>query len=444
MAEGLAASFARFATELRFEELPAAARAAAADVLADTVAAMVGGAAEAQPTALRAELVGGEGGEGDAVVLAAGLPRVEPGTAAFLNATAGTTLEVDEWHPPSGHPAVHALPVALALGEAHRAAGPRLLTALIASYELAAQVEERVELRPGHHPHGAIGAVAAALGGGLVAGLTPVQIAQAVGIAASMMPVTSYAACYQGATVRNAYAGEGARLAVTAVRLARAGYSADPLALEAAIERAASSADLAAVRPPEAGEQPQILRNQFKLDAVCGLSLAPLDALRAALAHGLADPAAVRAVRLTVTPRTTSMDSPRPANDLAAKFSLPYQAAVLMLHGRVDEEAFMPRLLADPEVAALADRVELRGDEALRDGEAAAVVELSGGGLQEGRCERPRGRFDNPASPSALHEKWARLLARGGVVDPQRALASFRAAGEVREIGELWNAVETA
>ncbi len=62
---------------------------------------------------------------GAAQILVPGLPGADPTAAAFVNATAGTFLELDEEYRPTGHPAMHVVPAALAAAQAYV---PRVLS----------------------------------------------------------------------------------------------------------------------------------------------------------------------------------------------------------------------------------------------------------------------------------------------------------------------------
>src|SRR5262245_33599849 len=126
-----------FVVKLKFDDLPASTVAQAKYVIADTVAAIAGGAAEPEVTALTAKRIRDSGpGWGIGTGIAS-----TPQRAALLNGIAGTWLEMDEGHRfARGHPAVHVLPAALAYAELHRMSGPDLLLATILGYDIAARV----------------------------------------------------------------------------------------------------------------------------------------------------------------------------------------------------------------------------------------------------------------------------------------------------------------
>jgi len=81
-------------------------------ILADSIGAIVGGAAEPEVGALRARMA--QGSVGAAALIGTHLTTA-PGVAALLNGTAGTTLAMDEGNQfCKGHPAMHVIPAALA------------------------------------------------------------------------------------------------------------------------------------------------------------------------------------------------------------------------------------------------------------------------------------------------------------------------------------------
>src|SRR5262245_55385754 len=83
-----------FAARLRFADLPAEVAQRTRLALLDSIGAIAAGAQEAEMQALAARMIGREGA-GDAPVIGLAL-SARPGTAAFLNGTSGTMLELDE------------------------------------------------------------------------------------------------------------------------------------------------------------------------------------------------------------------------------------------------------------------------------------------------------------------------------------------------------------
>ena len=126
-------------------------------ILADCIGAIVGGAAEPDVTALASR----QAGNGTALLIGTSQKR-PPGTAALLNGTAGTTLEMDEGNQfCKGHPGMHTVPAALAAASQLQISGADLLAAIAIGYDVGARVGISTQLRPSMHPHGTWGAICA-------------------------------------------------------------------------------------------------------------------------------------------------------------------------------------------------------------------------------------------------------------------------------------------
>jgi 2-methylcitrate dehydratase PrpD len=111
---------------------------------------------------------------------------------------------MDEGHAfARGHAAIHCVPPALALAEAHGVSGREALIALVLGYEVAARAGVATKLRRGVHPFGAWGVLGAAAVGARFAGLEASGVAGVLEVAASYAITPSFESAYQGANVRN-------------------------------------------------------------------------------------------------------------------------------------------------------------------------------------------------------------------------------------------------
>jgi 2-methylcitrate dehydratase PrpD len=149
-----------FAARLRFADLPAEVAQRSRLALLDCIGAISAGSQEPEVQSLATRMTAREG-TGDAPVIGSPL-GARPGTAAFLNGTAGTSLELDEGNQYArGHPAIHVVPALLA---APRGDGAALLTALAVGYEFGSRVGIASKLNVAMHPHGTWGTLGAAMG----------------------------------------------------------------------------------------------------------------------------------------------------------------------------------------------------------------------------------------------------------------------------------------
>ena len=194
-------------------------------------------------------------GAGEARVLTPERPAASPSFAALVNGCACTALELDEGIRPTGHPAAHVVPAALAAGQALHASGEQLLAAIVSGYEVAARLFEAWRLHEALHPHGHLGAVGGAVAVARLRGAPPGPPAL---IAASLPLMTTWDACFEGATVRHAYTGVAAAMGILANQLAVAGLTGAQGAQASAFGRLAGA--LRSVEPLTEPVEPDTLR----------------------------------------------------------------------------------------------------------------------------------------------------------------------------------------
>jgi 2-methylcitrate dehydratase PrpD len=161
------------------------------------------------------------------------------------------------------------------------------------------------------------------------------------------------------------------------------------------------------------GERWEVSRGYFKNHAACRYTHGALDALDAVAARASIDPDAVRSVLVETYPAAARLTEPRPANDLQAKFSIPFAVATRLLTGTSAKASFADDALTD-EAYALADRVSVTAaaDLAARVPEARSTrvtVELADGRELVEEVRYPRGDERNPFSTDELRAKFRSL-----------------------------------
>lgn len=394
------------AADLRLEAVPDECRSHAARVIADTVGVSLGGGQRPEIKSF----VRGNGTlfaalDGAASeLLVPGVPKTDPATAAFVNATAGTFLELDEGYRPTGHPAIHVVPAALAAAQTLHATGREFLFSVLIGYEVTARLFEAYQLTYPVHPHGHFGAVGAAVAVAKLLGVNPGEPAR---IAATLPLISVWQPCFEGATVRNAYAGAAAATGVNANRMAEAGFTGSEQAQEVAFgELAGRMIKSEALTEPVDPEHLRISRNYLKLHSACALTHSALDAILA-----LGPPSAEKVQAVEVETVSNNMKVARQArpNDLSTRFSLPYAVAAAIVHGDTAPKAFAP----DDRVAELAERVHVSTAEDLEemwpDAAPARVTVYLRDKYLSHCTENPHGHHADPALPWELREKF-RLL----------------------------------
>lgn len=443
MPAGYLDRLARLATLTRFDQLGDATVAAAKQVVLDTLGAILAGSRLTENTRL-AQLAAARSGPRTATLIGhAG--RAEPMLAALANGTAGVALEVDEgnrWG--GGHPAIHVLPAALAVGEERGVGGRGLLESLVAGYEITSRLGGATWPRPNVHSHGTWGTVGAAVAVARLLERDEPAMRQVINLAASMSPANSWTPCFEGATIRNLYPGRAALQGILATHLLDCGYTAPRDApadvygtiLGERFEPARAVEDLGEHDRPRTY---RIERNYVKLHACCLYNHPALDAVQTLLRRERLEPEAITGIAVTSVPFVARMAAADPPNMLAAKFSVPYAVAAAVVTGDSGVPAFAEAARANPRVRALARRVEVRGDPAMSmrgPGPTAHVaVTLQDGRVLTATTTLVHGDAEHPVGRDELVAKFRALATPA--VGPTRAEQVVEAVAGLEELKDV-------
>jgi 2-methylcitrate dehydratase PrpD len=143
------------------------------------------------------------------------------------------------------------------------------------------------------------------------------------------------------------------------------------------------------------------------------------------------------------------MADPEPDNMLAAKFSIPYAVAAMLVRGNANVTAFYPDQVANPQIRELAGVVEVAADSEMSlrryDYPSARVaVSLKDGRRLEQSVTAQRGDYRNPVTRDELLAKF-RFLATETLGESRTsqvidAVGSLEKLGNVRELTGLLRA----
>jgi 2-methylcitrate dehydratase PrpD len=357
-----------FAAGLRSTGLPSDVAGRTRLVLLDSIGVIAAGMQEPEMRALVGRLASrNEYAAGLAPVI--GTDRKFPAAlAAFVNGTAGTMLELDEGNQfARGHPGIHVVPAALAATAGTNATFSALLTAIALGYEVGARVGIASKLRVTMHPHGTWGTIGAALAAAWLGGTDAATLAETISVASSLGLATSRRTMLEGGTVRNSYAGFSNQLGLMAWDLTASGFVGEADGVGTVYGTVIAEQ----FRPEEMlaglGTRWEIARNYFKRHAACRYTHGALDALAEIIgrAGGRIDPASIASIEIDTYVWAAQLDSAEPRNMLAAKFSLPFAVATMLVNGAANVPAFREPALRDEITRALARRVTVREDPAL-------------------------------------------------------------------------------
>ena len=404
-------TIAAFVASTNYEDLPEEVRRHAKYVWLDTAGVIMAGSLEPQPSALAQRLAHDRG---SATVLRPSFPRCDAHNAALLNGTAGTFLELDEGHRPSGHPAIYIVPSVLAVAEATGATGKQLIVALVLAYEVGSRLSWATRLIRGIHIHGSLGVVGAAVGAARLLGYDAPRIREAINIASCLNGAAPSLAAFEGALVRNVYAGFSGHTGVLIADLLESGFTGLFDGPSETYTKLLAHSFNPECLVDRLGDEYEISTNYFKTHATCRHVHAPLDALDRALGGRTVRPEEVERVRVLGNSQTVACGRTNPDNPLAAKFSVPFAIATSIVRNDTWMEAFQQEAVDHPATRSLVQRVALEEDQAFsqrwpHDNPARVEVVLTTGETLVGQVDRPRGDQPSPISYEEVEDKFSRL-----------------------------------
>ena len=408
---------AAFTVALRHDDVPAGVRERAVLHILDAVGCAYAASAM------------GEGGEARTVVEAlGGTPessligaRVRaPATgAALANGTLMHALDFDDTHPASiCHITTVVAPAALAVAEAIGAGGRELVTAYVAGCETVARIGAAANgefHRRGFHATGVCGVFGATVAAARLLSLDAAATTRALGIAGSFAPgLLEFLG--DGSSTKRLHAGGAARAGVEAALLAAAGATGPAGVLDGRYGLYAThlgDPHVAAIAEQldDLGTRWETAAMAIKPYPCCHFMHGALEAL-ASLDVAAADVVSIdvrvadAGVGLILEP---AADKPRPRTPYDAKFSLPFTAGALLVHGRVGVATFTSAGIDDEAAVAVARRLRYEPvplAEMANGFGGSVTVRTADGRTLAAAVEHPRGSVNAPMATGEVRAKF--------------------------------------
>ena len=410
----LTAGTSEFIATAQLADVPAVVRHLAKRSILDGLGLAIAGSRSEPARIAQAEIESYRAASEDASVLGAGF-AAPPRFAAFLNGLAihaddydDTQLAVahDRVYGLLTHPTAPVLPAVLAIGERDDASGSDALLAYLIGVEVETKVAEAISPRhynEGFHSTATCGAIGAGAASARMLALPAREVATALGIAASQAGGLRE---NFGTMTKPFHAGRAAESGVLAASLAKAGFTATANILEAGrgFFRAAGGGF-------DPGMIDGVLGDPWTFEAP-GISIKPhpsgslthpaMGALLDLLNQHDIRASDVRSVRVgTNRHMPNALIHHRPKDSLAAKFSMEFCMAILVLERRAGLAQFTDDVVNRPDVQAMIERVEFVADPAADEGgfrEMTSIIDIE---LVDGRTFHTRAEFGkgSPANP---------------------------------------------
>lgn len=406
-AVGATETVASFVARLRYEDLPLEVVRKVKNCVLDLFGVAAAGSTTSACRITTRFAVEGIGLDAGPCVLIGRTERAPYATASFINAVAGSALDMEDdatW----GHPASVIIPVALAVGEAVEASGKEFVTAVAAAYEVSLRVADaRVPSTILSYATGPWGVFGAAVAAAKLMRLSVEHVVHAIGIAAAHAPVRPPSRTYRYVPMFKECIGWAALAGVSAAGLAASGFTGFTDVLD--YEQFYRPAEIVRTL----GHHFMLLDVGFKPYSSCRWSHSAIDAVLSLVRENGLKADEIDEVRVAGFERASVMDNPTPESIEAAQYSIPFCLAAAILDGEVGPRQVREDRLEDQSLRSLAERVRVVMDENLQlqfPQKLPVVVKIRARGQTfEKAVFLPRGDKDNPLSEEELVDKFKRL-----------------------------------
>ena len=358
---------ARYAAALRYQDLPAEIIRRAKECIADTVAAVICGAALPWSRIVIA-YAGRTGPGGKSHILGSDRPAVQAPSAALANGALAHAFELDSLTRPGAgvHPGATLVPPALAIAQQQGLGGRALIAAFVAGCEVMVRIGRatgHTNEQRGFHAPGNTGPFGGAIAGGHLLGLDAARMTNALGIAGSLASgLLEFARAGNGGMVKRLHLGRASEGGVLAASLASDGLTAPDTVLEGPfgfLQVFCREWDFAELTKGlgEYWATTSIALKRYPCHVNAHAAVKALSQLQAE--HGFTGND-VEAITISGTERMATLHNiPEPADLMMAQYSVPFCAALALYRDPRNPESFADGALDNPDIRALCRRVTI-------------------------------------------------------------------------------------
>lgn len=414
-ATGVTTAVGAFLAGFGPDQVPEAAKPVIRTGFTDTIGVLVAGWHDPAPALLRRMMPPAEEADFAGYLATSGAAAPDVG---LLLGTAAHALDYDDVAL-NGHPSAVLVPAILAEARETGADGAQMAAAYLAGYETWAELCTRdadLHHGKGWHPSAVFGTVAATAAAAVLRRQDAATAARSVGIAASLAGgvVANF-----GSMTKPYQLGRAVRSGLEAVRLAEAGLTSAPDALEHDLGFLAAFSPKGAVdraRPVRLGEEWRILSRglNVKLYPMCYATHRVLDGMGDLCRQHDVAPEAIEAVELDIGAiQAAILRNHRPRTPAEAKFSAEFAAAAMAVARRCGLAEMDPAFVLRPEVQAIFPKVTVRQlegrdatESSLSPYDRVRIVLTDGAVLDSGPITHPRGHMKRPPCRAELRGKF--------------------------------------
>jgi 2-methylcitrate dehydratase len=415
----LAEALARYATSLRYEDLPEDVIRLAKRAILDTVGCAAGGFT-AEPSKIAIKLANDVSARQGATVLFSGI-RTSPDLAIFANGVMIRYLDFNDAFVSLTHGAGHPSDTIAALltsAELTKRSGRDLITATVLAYEVFCKIADVFDYLGNGIDHSTITGIAAVVGASRLMGLTAEEMVHAIGITVGGNTATRQGRADTLSNWKAFAAADACRKAMFSAQLAQSGMTGPNNVFEGRYGFFKVMGHKP-VAPPQLGEPFGIRRVFTKRFALGQFSQTVAQAaVETRSFFKSADDIAevnIHVSRSAIKIMAEGPDKWRPQTHETADHSIPYAAGLVLMYGKIEPEYYEDPYLHDQRLLDLVGRVKcLPSDEADRTEDEFNLCELEvvlrSGARKTVRVEYHRGHFKNPMTDGEMEEKFRLMV----------------------------------
>jgi 2-methylcitrate dehydratase len=428
----LAETLARYAANLKYEDIPDDVVRLTKRAILDTIGCAFGGYG-AGPSKIAIKLAGDVSAKQPATVLISGT-KTSADLATFANGTMIRYLDFNDAFVSLTHGAGHpsdTIAALLAAAEVQGRSGRDLITATVLAYEVFCKIGDVFDYLGNGIDHSSITGMGAVVGAGKLVGLTPEQMVQAIGITVGGITVGGNTATRQGradelSNWKACAAADACRKAIFAIELAQNGMTGPGKVFEGryGFFKVMGKAPVEAVQLGEPFGIRRAFTKRFPLGQFS--QTVAQAAVEARASFKSADEIAEVNINVSHSAIKIMADGPdkwKPQTHETADHSIPYSAALALMYGKIDPEYYEDPYLHDARLLDLVARIKVvPSEEADRTEKEFNLCEfevvLKSGTRKTVRVEYHRGHFKNPMTDAEMEEKFRLLAAKHLPAEP--------------------------
>ena len=410
----------------RFEDLPANAVNKAKELALDSLGSMIG-SRDINSSKIATEVALELGGPAESTVVGRGKKVAAP-NAAFANAIQAYAFDfLDDHNESNSHPSAATIPASLALGEKLHRSGKEIIEAIALGNEVVCRLGASFlgkTYYQGFHPTSTCGMFGATISAAKLLKLNREQTVWSMGIAGSM---TAGLMAWKagGSITKRLQAGHPAMCGIIAAVMAQKGYDGPDTIFEGEdgfLNAYSYQREYDAnIITDNLGEKWDFVTSSIKVYPCCRYSGGHLDACLEIVSKYHPEPEKIKKIfirssKYTLILLTEPLErkiNPKSMVDL--QFSMPFQAAIAFVRGKVGVDEFTLENARDPIVKDLIRKTEWVEDAEFEQRypehySSAVAVTMEDGTEYTSVIDDPKGDWRNPVTHKDIENKFTGLV----------------------------------